>query len=103
MCKPISYRFYQAIKDLNPDLALKHLCENIIEDYNRDTRRTFNLQPLDFIEAEYDDQTVIIAVKPRSGMVRVDDLQLLKYILQAHDLEVHAHPQFAICLIYNRH
>lgn len=102
MFKPLSFRFNEAIKDTNPDLVLKHLCENIVDVYNRDTRRTFNLQSLDFLDAEYDDLTVTLTVKPRSGMMRIDDLQMLKYILQAHDLEVHAHPQFAICLIYKR-
>ena len=102
MNRTITYRLNEACRDLNPDLALKKLCENLVAEYNRTSRRNHNTPVLDYLDSDYDDDTVTLSLAPHSGMVRISDLQKIEYAFLADDTEVHAHPQFAICLTYKR-
>lgn len=89
----------------NPQLNLDELdfyAGDIVQTNNHATQYGFSDLPmLDYHGVEYEDNKIIVSVRPKCGKVELTDLYNLKQAWGADSIEVMTTENPAICIIFN--
>jgi len=76
--------------------------EDIVKTHNYAAQYGFiDLPTLDYIGTEYEDNKIIISVRPKCGMVNLNDLFNIKTAWGADSIEIMTTVDPAICIIFN--
>ena len=89
----------------NPQLNFDELdfyAGDIVQTNNHSTQYGFiDLPMLDYLGVEYEDNKIIVSVRPKCGMAGLNDLYNLKQAWGADGIEIMTTEKPVICIIFN--
>ena len=97
----INRKLNEAIRNVAASLEVKRVGEEVTMAHNIAVANGFiELPILDFVGAEKQDNAIAVDVKPRSGMIELNDLYNLKTTWGASRLEVYDAKGLVVSLIF---